>query len=258
MKIDSLTIHRFFRQLKSSFTKMVAVVGLCLAVIAPLQAAQWNSTNIQILRGNGFELGADSRTIFTLENALGWKYGDSFFFIDVTDPFDAKDSSLYAEFSPRLSLGAITGKDMSFGIVKDIMISSTLESGEGVRGFLLGFALPLDLPGFKFADINFYARSSDRSFVNDQTDTGAQITLVWNRPFTIGSAQLTFDGFFDYAFSEGGGSVPIEDNIITAPRLMFGLGEQLQVGLEYQIWRNKFGIDGVDEDAVQGVVEFIF
>ena len=258
MNTGSMLATGLSARIRSSLFYATVTVGLYLALIIPAQAALWNSTNVQILSGNGFELGADKRTIFTLENALGWKYGDSFFFMDVTDPFDTKDSSLYAEFSPRFSLGSLTGKEMSFGIVKDVMIASNIEMGEGVRGYLLGVGLPLALPGFKFADINLYARKSERDFAPDNTDTGGQITLVWNRPFSLGATKWTFEGFFDYAFGESGGSAPKEDNIITAPRILLDLGKQLQVGVEYQIWRNKFGIDGVDEDAVQAMVEFTF
>jgi nucleoside-specific outer membrane channel protein Tsx len=244
--------------LKNNFTKIAAIAGFCLASALPVQAADWSNTNVQLLNGSDFELGADNRTIFTIENATGWKYGDTFFFMDVTDPFDTKDSSIYAEFSPRLSLSKLTGKKLSYGIVKDVMVASTLETGEGVRGYLLGVGLPLDIPGFAFANVNLYGRKSERAFAAQDTDTGGQVTLTWNRPFSIGSAKLNFEGFFDYAFSENGGSSPKEDNIVAAPRLMLNLGKNIQVGIEQQIWRNKFGIDGVDEDATQAIVKWTF
>lgn len=31
----------------------------------------------------------------------------------------------------------------------------------------------------------------------------------------------------------------------------------MQAGVECQIWRNKFGIDGVDEDVAQAMVKWI-
>ena len=72
---------------------------------------------------------------------------------------------------------------------------------------------------------------------------------------------MVFEGFFDYAWGED----PLEDNIITAPRLLVDVGglagwgeNQLQVGVEYQIWRNKFGIDGMDEDVPQAMVKWIW
>ena len=258
MSLSSISVTSFSKPLKSILSKVALTTSLCLAVALPANASIWSSTNVQLLNGDGFELGADNRTIFTIENATGWKYGDSFFFLDVTDPFDTNDSAFYGEFSPRLSLGAVMGKKMSFGIVKDVMIASTLEMGEGVRGYLLGIGLPLDLPGFKFANVNIYGRKSERSFATDDSDTGGQVTLTWNRPFAIGSAKLNFEGFFDYAFGEDSGSNPKEDNIVAAPRIMLNVSKHLQVGIEHQIWRDKFGINGVDEDATQAMVKFTF
>lgn len=237
--------------------------SLALLFASPAQAATWNSSNIQILQGDDYELGEEERMIFTFENALGWKYGDSFLFIDVTEPLD-EGTTYYSEFSPRFSLGSISGNDLSTGIIKDYMISTTFEMGEGVRGTLLGIGLPLDIPGFAFANFNFYLRDSERDFVSDQTDTGYQITLSWKKPFMISTTKWSFEGFFDYAFGEDGGSAPKEDNIITAPRLLMDIGDlwgspgAVEAGIEYQIWRNKFGIDGVDEDVVQFMVKAIF
>lgn len=253
----NLSSQKLSTTLKSSLTKVSAIASICLASTFSAHAADWSSTNIQLLNGSGFELGDKDRTIFTFENALGWKYGDSFLFIDVTEPF-SEGTSYYSEFSPRFSLGKITGKDMSFGIVKDVMVSTTLEMGEETRGYLVGVGLPLDIPGFAFANVNLYARQSDRDFAADDTDLGGQVTLTWNRPFTLGSTKWNFEGFFDYAFAEKGGSAPKEDNIVAAPRLMLNLGKSLQVGIEQQIWRNKFGVKNVDEDVTQAMVKFTF
>lgn len=226
-------------------------------------AATWSSSNIQILSGDSYELGEEKRTIFTFENALGWKYGDSFIFIDVTEPMDT-GTAYYSEFSPRFSLAKITGSDYTFGTIKDVMISTTLEMGQGTRGTLIGVGLPLEISGFAFANFNFYLRDSERDFVTEQTDTGYQITLSWKRPFMIGSTSWSFEGFFDYAWGETGGSSPKEDNIVTAPRLLMDLGSlwgspgAVEAGIEHQIWRNKFGIDGVDEDVTQIMVKLIF
>lgn len=245
-----------FLKHKSMLLQAAAAISLTLASVA-VQAAGWSSTNVQLLRGDGYELGAEERTIFTLENALGWKYGDSFFFIDVTEP-TGEGTTKYAEFSPRFSFGKITGKDLSFGIVKDIMLATTFELGEETNATLIGIGLPLAIPGFAFANANIYLRDSQRDFADEQTGTGGQVTLTWNRPFSIGSAKLNFEGFFDYAFGEDDGSNPKEDNIVTAPRLMLNLGSNFQVGLEHQIWRNKFGIDGVNEDVTQFMVKLKF
>lgn len=245
------SLRNTFRSLTSA-----AVLSVAFLTSGVAQAATWSSSNVQLLKGNSYELGDSSRTIFTYENALGFDYGDSFFFIDVTEPFDS-GTSFYSEFSPRFSLSKMTGSDMSSGAIKDVMIATTLEMGDGVRGTLIGVGLPLKLDGFAFADVNFYLRKSERDFAAVQTDTGMQLTLVWKRPFSIGSTQWSFEGFFDYAFGEDSGSAPKKNNIITAPRLLMNLGS-VEVGIEYQIWKNKFGVDGVDENVAQVMAKWVF
>lgn len=245
------------------------VVALVMALsggVPSAHAADWSATNIQLLRGSDYALiptGEENKTIITFEHANGWKYGDNFFFVDIAKP-TTKGTSHYAEYSPRLSFGKISGKDLSFGLVKDVLLAGTLELGDGSRAKLLGVGIDWKLPGFAFTQLNIYARESERDFAATQTDAGGQITLAWKLPFAVSTQKLAFEGFIDYAFGEDGGSNPKEDNIVAAPRLLidvgnwFGAAGTLQAGVEYQIWRNKFGVDGVDEDAIQAMVKWMF
>jgi len=234
---------------------------LLLLVTSPVfaGAATWSSTNIQYLYGTSYELGDETRSIITLEHVNGWKYGDNFFFVDITNPDrkgDLTGTEFYGEISPRFSLSAMSGKDMKMGIIKDFLITTTLEMGQGFHNYLYGLAVDLDLPKLKVFQINWYVRNE----INAQTDLGQQVTLVWLLPFEVGSTSWSFEGFFDYAY----GVDPAEDNIITGPRLLLDVGKffdapgTLQAGIEYQMWRNKFGIDGVDEDVAQAMVKWIW
>jgi nucleoside-specific outer membrane channel protein Tsx len=241
-------------------------LSLLAAAGVTCQAADWSATNVQVLYGtqyaDDFGIDDEKKAVFTFEHANGWAYGDNFFFMDVSNATD-RGTSYYAEFSPRLSLGKITGKKMSAGIVKDVLVAGTLEMGEDLRAYLLGIGLALDLPKFAFADINLYARQSKRDWLAQDTDTGAQVTIDWLLPFKLGTVDFAFEGFADYAWGEKGGSAPKANNLITAPRLLVNIGSlvsgkpgSLQAGVEYQIWRNKFGIEGVDEDVPQIMVKW--
>lgn len=73
-----------------------------------------------------------SASVVTLEHINGWKYGDNFFFVDITNADksdEERSTSFYGEISPRISLSKVTGKDLSFGIVKDVLITTTAEFG---------------------------------------------------------------------------------------------------------------------------------
>lgn len=240
------------------------VIAGCMGVASLLLsttsvAGGWSSTNFQYHYGTEYELGDEKRTLLTLEHANGWKYGDNFFFVDVTNPDkdgEATTTTTYSELSPRLSFGKMTGKDLSFGIVSDVLVASTVEMGDGFHNYLYGLGVNLNIPGFKFFEVDWYARHE----VTFGTDTGQQITLAWGMPFSLGKAQFSFEGFFDYAWDVD----PSEDNIVTQPRLLLDVGSlwgspgAIQAGIEYQIWRNKYGIDGVDEDFPELMVKWIF
>lgn len=260
------------------FNGLVASGVLASAVIAgsQAQAADWSSTNVQLLHGDQYELGENELTVLTLEHADGWKYGDNYFFVDVTEPFHS-NTAFYGEFSPRISPAKIFGAaPLAFSIVKDVMIAGTLEmggggpdpfgTGTGVHSYLLGIGLPLDLPGFAFADLNIYARKSYRDFANGgQTDMGGQVTIDWLYPFTIAGTKWSFGGFLDYAFGEKSGIAPKEDNIISSPQLLFDVGDalggapgQFEVGIEYDFWWNKYGVKDVDENNPNIMVKWTF
>ena len=258
-------------RLLSSGISLLAAGALALASQGALAgAAKWSSTNIQYLYGSTYSaIGVDgegklmatdvSSSVITLEHVNGWKYGDNFFFIDITnsdrgDP--NKPTSYYGEISPRLSLSQLTGMDMSAGIIKDVLFTSTMEIGQGFHNNLYGIAIDLTIPHTPVAQINYYIRNE----VGEGKDAGSQVTLVWLTPFALGSVDFAFEGFLDYAF----GMDHAEDNLITAPRLLVDVGKAwgapgtLQVGIEYQIWRNKYGLKDIDEDVAQAMVKWIF
>lgn len=234
-------------------------------------SATWSATNIQYLYGtthrriefdpvDGLYGVKESRSVITIEHVNEWKYGDNFLFIDITNP-DRGDAqtptSLYGEVSPRLSFAKMTGKDLARGLFKDILITTTLEVGSGLRNYLYGLAVDLNIPNVPVFQINYYIRDESTA----ATKTGSQVTLVWLYPFDIGPVSMAFEGFADYAFGLGSNA---SDNLIAAPRLMvdvgksFGAPGMFQAGIEYQLWRNKFGISGIDEDVAQFMVKWIW
>jgi len=238
---------------------VTATFVFLMAMMSDAISADWQSTNVQLLHGTSYEdLGGaiddEEKTVFTFEHANGWAYGDNFFFLDVSNP-NAKGTAYYAEFSPRVSLGKLMGKDLSSGVIKDVMFAFTQEMGQGLHATLYGVGFPLDVAGFAFSDINFYVRES-RHDTFGESQTGYQLTYDWLYPFSIGSTKIAFEGFIDYAFGEDGGANPKEDNIIAGPRLLVEVAPGVQLGFEYQIWRNKFGIDGVDEDVAQVMLKW--
>jgi nucleoside-specific outer membrane channel protein Tsx len=252
--------------------KRIATVLLLSTLILLLgvgssMAAIWSSTALSVLYGTknqGITFNPDTatlegfdqdKTIFTLEHASAWKYGDNFFFFDIGQPFDV-DTSIYGEWHPRLSFGKMTGNNFGFAFVKDVLIATELNVNDGGRVYLYGAGFDLDIPHFQFFSLNIYIRN-DPSI---EEETTYQISPAWNIPFTLGSAKFEFRGFLDYAGSAG----TSEANFLAQPQLLLDLGSfsdkpgNLYAGIEYQYWTNKYGIKDIDENYVQFMGKWIF
>jgi nucleoside-specific outer membrane channel protein Tsx len=210
---------------------------------------QWHTTNIQLLRGHGYELGSPHRTIATFEHANGWTYGDFFMFIDQSWP-DSGDQRYYSEFSPRLSLSKISKQHMSLGIIEDVLISTTFEKTKHSKfNRLYGIAVNLDLPEFTFFTANLYQRDNPNH--NGKT---WQVTLAWQRFFHVWSTEWVTEGFADFAGREGNSHA----NQLLAPRLLMDIGKmtglkahKLWLGIEWQYWHHKFGLENKTESVPQ-------
>lgn len=217
-------------------------------------AAEWSQTGAWLLHGDDFKPGPGDVTILRLEHASGWQYGDNYFFVDFLDR-GRGDTTLYGEFAPRLSLGKMTGTDLSVGPVSDWLLAGAVNAGEDFRAYLYGFGIDLSVPGFSYLQLNAYLRD-DRALPG----TSWQLTPVWHYPFSIGGLKFEFQGFIDFIGGEG----PAHHNIVAAPRLWLDLGAlweapgRVHVGFEYWYWRNKFGIEGLDESVVQPSIRWTF
>lgn len=252
---------RSIRSALSTGFKTLALAALFLAPFAAQEAQAgmtlWNQTNVQFLWGgqfkNPYAHTEGTQSTITVEHANAWKYGDNFLFFDVTDSEKDK-TGIYGEISPRLSLGKITGRDLSAPFVKDVLLASTVEVGQGFRNYLYGVGLSLNLPKFNFADLNVYVRNDPK-----QPGSTYQVTPCWQLPFTVGKADMIFEGFTDIAGSEGN----LGFNIDAQPRLLLDLGKfwdapgSVYFGTEVIYWHNKYGVKGVNEFAPQAMVKFV-
>jgi len=248
---------------KSTFYKKIKILFVCVIIFTSMpfgaqaeEFFQWSTSNMQLLRGHDFELGERQRTIVTLENAHVHKFGDTFSWIDFIKP-DGQDYTYYGEISPRLSLSKITGQDFSYGIIEDILISTTFEKAkdQGPQ-YLYGGAIDFNFTGFKFFRTNAYVHDSTE--LDGQT---WQVTVVWNRPFEVGGVGMLVEGFADFQGSEGSRA----PNQLVVPRFLIDAGDlagqtpgKLMVGIEYSYWHNKFGLDGVTESLPQAQLIWTF
>ena len=244
----------------------------------------WSNTEVQIQAGGEFEStgapGQSTGTITTFQHAGGWEYGDNFFFIDHSQYSGknglADSAEFYGEWYSNFSLGALTGKDLSFGPVKDIGLVAGFNYAPEVDSswVLPGMRLSLDLPGFAFAQFDItafihasgadasYAGNFDAPFKIIDEDTSFMVDFSWALPFKIGSTSWSFEGHAEYidgrTQTNNFGTTELESWILVQPQIRLDVGEligspsnRLFAGIEYQYWKNKLGAKGIDDNTVQ-------
>ncbi|MEN8416893.1 outer membrane protein OmpK [Acinetobacter radioresistens] len=240
-------------------------IALACALAATASMAQakpvWQDFSITGLYGENYELTTEpEQTTVTFEYAAKLQYGDVFAFADRTESGGNKGT--YFEFSPRLSLGEVSGKKLSAGPVKDVLISTTWEgnSGDGIESFnnyLYGIGFDLAIPYTQYASINFYRAN------NEIQKDDWQMTLTYGVPFKLGSQDFLFDGFLDWSTAEDD-EVAHASELNWTSQLKWNAGKyispetRLYLGIEYSLWNNKYGVPDVRENNVSALVKYHF
>lgn len=249
--------------------KFIGTALLATTFAISSQAEIWSSTEVHYSSGdllNPFSKQEESTQIITLQHAGGHKYGDNFFFIDHSRIKDSK-TEFYGEWYSNFSLGAITGDDISFGMVKDVGLIAGFNFATSINNMWLlpGVRLALDLPGFAFAnlDITGYNNVTTVKGANEE-ESSYMLDFNWAYPFKMGGGSWSIEGHAEYIaerdeVNTSGVKQSTKENwILIQPQLRFDLGEALGneagnffVGLEYQYWKNKLGKKDQNESTVQ-------
>jgi nucleoside-specific outer membrane channel protein Tsx len=245
----------------------LALAAAALSAVTMANAAFWSNTSLDVLVGNNYEYGNDTRssTVLTFEHADGWEFGDNYFFFDVSN-WEDSDIGLYGEFNPRLSLYKIYNafsdaeEDLNTGFISDVLISGQIDMGDGFRAYMGGLGVTFDIPGVQYFSVNFMYRDNPAN-----SGSSFQITPVWAVPFEVADMKFVFRGFLDWIGEEGDNP----EQVLTQPQLLLDLGnfwskpDRLFIGAEYQYWHNKYVGGGADvffrdESCIQGMVRWVF
>ncbi|TWX71176.1 outer membrane protein OmpK [Colwellia sp. C1TZA3] len=234
-------------------TLLVGLVGAAVTA----HASVWSSTKVEGLYGQdyarGFNGADKDEAIFTFANATGFTWGDTYLFVDVTNINHADDTSgTHLEFGPRYRFFKPENNSVVKGVYGIVQADMTSNRFTTKIVKMAGASLDWNIPGFKFVKTHVQYR-------NDPTKEGSsvQFNLVWNKSFTISDQNFSFEGFLDWTSGEGEG-FGSESNVLVQPQLLWHANKSLAVGVEYQYWKNRLGIEGRDESVPQIMVRWTF
>ena len=254
------------------FCQGVVLVLLSFVLVHPVYALEWSRTELHLQYGNlavpTFAGGGNSEHfIYTLQHASGWKYGDTYFFVDVLDARNPgfQDFDVYGEWYSNFSLGKITGRKVGAGIVSDVGVILGFNGAREakVKKYLPGLRLSLDLSGFTFANLDFTAYIDDSEGVSSggapKENDSFMVDFNFMRPFTIGESSFSIEGHMEYIGErENEFGDKVESWIFAQPQLRWNPHDRFSLGIEYQFWMNKLGDGATDESVVQALFVWKF
>jgi nucleoside-specific channel-forming protein len=109
------------------------------------------------------------------------------------------DSKIFMKFAPRMSLDALTGKDLSFGPVKELYIASLIEwdgANGGTNNQKIGLGSDIDVPWLGKTGLNFYATYDG----NNKGWNGYHLATNWFKPFYTfdNGSFISYQGYIDW------------------------------------------------------------
>ena len=261
---------------------------LLAALLGLMMGTSAYAVSVSLLKGNGFrdDLGYRSdKTTLTIENFAVWELGTVFFYYDITEPTtddgsqlnsnrtDAFSNQFFGGISPTFSLSKMTGKDFSYGIIKDVSIRLELENGSGngvnnFQNYFYGLQYDVVVPGFDFFSFNTVVR--DNPTVKG---VGFQFGMFWQMSWDYGRwNRYKFTGFLATSPWDGDQNSQKDTFFATdgrywtaQPQLLYDLGyglfgkqNRVEVGFEYAYFVNRFQLRGKDEKVLQYMTKISF
>jgi len=251
--------------IKRSVAKPLATAVIATLALGAFSNAQakvlFSDTSVSLLYGEDYELAKDGElTTLTLEHASAHTWGGVFFFVDrlqgASDNEKSRAKDIYGELAPKFKVATFNDS-----FIKQVNFAAQYEFGSNSSGFsqdnyLVGVGADLDVPieGMKYASASLYHVFNNNSGPNDADDQQITLTYGWEKN------NFVVDGYIDYSFNND----DLEDQLHINPQIKYNLQEALgidnriEVGLEYSYWRNKFGLDGVNQSVPSALVKVHF
>lgn len=252
--------------------KSLLTLGLLAATAAPVMAAdysddihkndyKWMQFN---LMGAFDELPGESSHDY-LEMEFGGRSGifDLYGYVDVfdltNDPGSDKDGAekIFMKFAPRMSLDAVTGKDLSFGPVQELYVASLIEWGgnNGVNNQKIGLGSDVNVPWLGKIGLNLYAFYDG----NEKDWNGFQLSTNWFKPFYFfeNGSFVSYQGYIDYQFGMDDDASFRTSNGGAMFNGFYWHSDRYAVGYGLKAYKDIYGIKDTDAFKSTGVGHYL-
>jgi len=254
-----------------------AAVALALGAAAslPAQASVWSDTSLGYRYGTSFHEpyipDKIAKNIYSLTHVSGYAYGTNFFNVDLLDS-DSKDPAAntpegaqeaYVVYRNVLDLGKL-GHDIKFAGVRGVGITFGFDwntkndagYASKKRMLLLGPTLMFDVPGYaKASVVVLHESNASVSFPPYQGcscrktyDVHAGIIADWGIPL---GKSFDYEGYLNVIAPKGkdesgrntGAEINWDSQVMwDLSSAWAGPPKMFRLGIEYQFWKNKFGV----------------
>ncbi|MDN7143348.1 nucleoside-binding protein [Pseudomonas sp. JQ170] len=253
-----------------------AAVSAALLYQQPAQAFEWVNNSVGFRYGKQFTNPNNphyiSKRVFTFTHADGYRYGSNFLNIDVllsdsNDPRKGTDhgsSEVYAVYRNQLFASRVLDIPKGDGLIKDYALTLGFDANRNnnlgssnKRAVVVGPTLKFNSVGVLDLSLMYYREHNQSGIpgVRDKEltfDGTYALNLTWLRPFQVGTHNAKFQGTLNHIGEKGKDYNDRDTAAETLLRssLLFALrpGEKtkpnLWLGVGYEYWHNKFGVDG--------------
>lgn len=259
--------------------KSLLTLGLLAATSAPVMAADYTDGDIhkndykwmQFNLMGAFDEKPGNSSHDYLEMEFGGRSGifDLYGYVDVfnllsnpsSDKADAS-SKIFMKFAPRMSLDALTKKDLSFGPVQELYVASEITwdgATQKVDAFAvnqqkIGLGSDVMVPWLGKIGLNLYGTYDS----NLKDWNGYQVSTNWFKPFYFfeNGSFVSYQGYIDYQF----GMKEEYSSASNGGAMFNGIywhSDRYAVGYGLKLYKDVYGIKDSDAFESSGVSHYV-
>ncbi|MBW8354863.1 MAG: nucleoside-binding protein [Pseudomonas sp.] len=213
-----------------------------------------------------------SKRIYSFTHASGYQYGSNYLHLDLllSDSDDPRkgthkgSSEVYGVYRHQLFASRVFDTPLGTDLVKDYALTLGFDASRNnnlgsakKRALVFGPTLKFNTVGVLDLSLLYYkennhsgipgAKDPDHTF-----DDTYMLNLAWMRPFEVGSHAAKFQGFVnytgekghDYNYRDTAAETLVRTSLMVAVLPGKNVKPNLYLGVGYEYWHNKFGVDG--------------